>query len=128
MKSVEEQFADVQRMYPDATLTPVGGGMFLVRIPQVPLPEGWSQAATEVRFIVPNGYPYSAPDCFWANSSLRLKNGGMPQNTRVGQTMPGQPDTNTLWFSWHVNQSWNASTCALTTYVNIILNRFKAVQ
>jgi hypothetical protein len=67
--------------------------MYLVRIPNVPLPEGWSQPSTEIRFVVPNGYPYAAPDCFWADMALRLRGGAMPKNATVGQMMPGQTDT-----------------------------------
>lgn len=128
MKTVNEQFADVSRAFSGATLTPVGNGMHLVRIPKVPLPDGWSQSSTEIRFVVPNGYPYAAPDCFWADSSLRLRNGSMPQNTRVGQIMPGQSDAQTLWFSWHVNGTWNPSICDLMTYMKVIRRRFEAVQ
>jgi hypothetical protein len=101
--------------------------MYLVRIPNVPLPEGWSQPSTEIRFVVPNGYPYAAPDCFWADMALRLRGGAMPKNATVGQMMPGQTDTQTLWFSWHVNAAWNPS-CTLSTYVKVIRKRFEALQ
>jgi hypothetical protein len=40
MKTVNEQFADVSCAFSGATLTPVGNGMYLVRIPNVTLPEG----------------------------------------------------------------------------------------
>jgi hypothetical protein len=128
MKTIDEQFAIVSRAYNGATLTPMGSGMYLVRIPGVQLPDGWNQATSEVRFVVPNGYPHAAPDCFWADQTLRLRNGALPQNAQVGNTMPGQPDTATLWFSWHVNNNWNPSNCDLMTYVNIIRRRFEAVQ
>lgn len=128
MKSVQEQFDGVKQVFGGASLTPTGGGAHVVRIPDVSLPDGWSQTSTEIRFVVPNGYPYAAPDCFWADVKLRLRNGGMPINAQVGQTVPGQPDANTLWFSWHVNSAWNPSTCDLMTYVRIIRKRFEALQ
>ena len=56
MKTVEEQFVEISATFCGATLTPAGGGMYLVRIPNVPLPEGWSQPSTEIRFVAPNGY------------------------------------------------------------------------
>jgi hypothetical protein len=127
MKTVEEQFAEISATFSGATLTPAGGGMHLVRIHNMPLPEGWSQPSTEIRFIVPSGYPYAAPDCFWADMALRLRGGGMPKNATVGQTMPGQTDSQTLWFSWHVNTAWNPS-CTLSTYVKVIRKRFEALQ
>jgi hypothetical protein len=127
MKTVEEQFAEISATFSGATFTPVGGGMHLVRVPNVPLPEGWSQSSTEIRFVVPNGYPYAAPDCFWADMALRLRGGAMPKNATIGQTMPGQADAQTLWFSWHVNTAWNP-TCTLSTYVKVIRKRFEALQ
>ena len=128
MKTIDEQFADVCSAFTGATLTPAGPGMHLVRIPDVMLPTGWSHLSTDVRFVVPNGYPYAAPDCFWADAALRLHGGGMPKNAVVGQTMPGQADPNALWFSWHVNAAWNPSFCDLMTYVKVIRKRFEELQ
>lgn len=127
MKSTQDQFAEIADAFPGATLTPVSG-LHLVVIPNVPLPKGWSQQGTHVRFVIPNGYPYAAPDCFWADHSLRLAQGQMPQNAQLGQLMPGQPDPNTLWFSWHVQAAWNAGNCELMTYVKVIRSRFEALQ
>lgn len=128
MKSLDEQFADVLRAYPGASLTAMGNGVYQVLIPVMPLPAGWNQITTEVRFVVPNGYPFAAPDCFWADPSLRLANSAMPQNAQIGQPNPGQPDPGKLWFSWHLQTPWNPSNCILTTYVNVIRRRFEAVQ
>lgn len=127
MKSIQDQFADLAKTFPGATLAPVNG-LQLVVIPNVPLPKGWSQPCTHIRFVIPNGYPYAAPDCFWADHTLRLDQGRMPQFARIGQLTPGQPDPNTLWFSWHVNAAWNAATCELMTYVKVIRRRFEALQ
>ncbi|MGY6126060.1 E2/UBC family protein [Paraburkholderia strydomiana] len=128
MKSLDQQFTDLQRAYPDATLTAVGSGTYVVRVPSVALPEGWSQPTTRIVFVVPNGYPYAAPDCFWADATLRLANGGLPQNSGLGNIIHGHSEPDTWWFSWHVNNAWNASNCNLLTYMNIILNRLRAVQ
>ena len=127
MKSIEEQFAQISEAFPGATLTPVNG-LQLVVIPRVLLPKGWSQAITHIRFVIPNGYPYAAPDCFWADSTLRLAQGQIPQNAQVGNLTPGQPDPNTIWFSWHVQAAWNAATCDLMTYVKVIRTRFEELR
>ena len=128
MKSIAEQFADVARAFPGATLTPVGN-VYLVILPQVVLPPGWSQSVTHARFVVPDGFPYAPPDCFWADSNLRLVGGGVPKNTAIGNVVPGQPDGSLLWFSWHVTPgTWIAGNCKLMTYVNIIRNRFEAPE
>jgi hypothetical protein len=127
MRSTEEQFQAVLDSYPGSTLTAAGSGIFLVHLPVIALPDGWSQQRTEVRFVVPNGYPHSAPDCFWADGALRLRDRRMPQNAQIGQAGPGQPDPGLLWFSWHVAERWKPTTCDLITYVNIIKKRFEAV-
>lgn len=128
MKSVAEQFAVVSAAFPGATLSP-SAGCHLIVLPTVDLPPGWNQQKTHVRFVVPTGYPYAAPDCFWTDPGLRLASGAMPQNANVGNLMPGQPDANTLWFSWHVqNGAWNAAKCDLSTYVAIIRRRFEALS
>ena len=128
MKSVAEQFASITEAFPGATITHVNGFQ-LVIIPRIMLPKGWSAFETHIRFVIPNGYPYAAPDCFWADQSLRLENGQMPQNAQIGNLMPGQPDAQTLWFSWHVtNGAWNAATCDLMTYVRIIRSRFEELK
>jgi hypothetical protein len=127
MKSLAEQFSDVARVYGDATITQTGP-LHLVVIPRLALPAGWSQLSTNARFVVPDGYPYAPPDCFWADPALRLANGAMPKNTAIGNPVPGQPQANLLWFSWHVGGNWNAGTCKLMTYVNVVRNRFEAVE
>lgn len=126
MKSLQDQFAAISKAFPGATLT-AAQDAHLVVIPSVTLPEGWSQSSTHIRFVVPNGYPYASPDCFWADQSLRLAQGQMPANAQVGNVVPGQQDPQTLWFSWHVS-TWNAATCDLMTYVKIIRNRFEALR
>jgi hypothetical protein len=127
MKSLPVQFDLVRSVFPDATMAPAEGSMHLITLPQVELPSGWSQSHSHVKFVVPNGYPYAAPDCFWADMTLRLADGTMPKNAQVGNVMPGQPDTQTLWFSWHVNSAWKPS-CDLMTYIKIIRMRFEERQ
>jgi hypothetical protein len=124
MKNLNEQFDDLRKIYPEAALLP-SEGLHQIRIPQMVLPDGWSQSHTEVRFVVPNGYPYSPPDCFWADMNLRLSSGQMPQNAQIGTPMPGHNDPQTLWFSWHVQNNWKPGFCDLLTYVKIIRNRFE---
>ena len=128
MKTLEAQIADVQAAFPGTTVTPCGNGMSLMTLPGVPLPAGWTLSSTAVRFAIPNGYPFAAPDCFWADSALRLQTGMLPQNTAPHPGLPGFPGQPALWFSWHVNESWNPSRCDLMTYVRVIRNRFEALR
>jgi hypothetical protein len=123
MKTLEEQFCALQEVFPSATMTPVDG-VHLVNIPSVELPTGWSSSSTSICFIVPHGYPYAPPDCFWADKDLKIAPEHPPQNAQIGYVVPGQPNPSTLWFSWHV-QAWKPASCDLLTYVKIIRNRFE---
>jgi len=124
------QFEKLQQRYPAASLEELASGAGLVTIANFPLPPGWSAESTTVWFLVPNGYPGPAPDCFWADHELRLASGGTPQ----ASSAPIQiPDTNLqgLWFSWHVTDSasnWNPSRDDLSTYASIIAARFAQPQ
>ncbi|MCG7400386.1 E2/UBC family protein [Caballeronia zhejiangensis] len=128
MKTLQEQFAEISRAFKDATLTAMPSDTYQVRLPRVPLPPGWSAETTEILFVVPNGYPYAQPDCFWADTNLRLQTGGIPQNAQIGQPNAGQPDPNKLWFSWHLTTPWNPSTSDLMTWVKVIRKRFETLQ
>ncbi|MDQ7995274.1 MAG: E2/UBC family protein [Luteibacter sp.] len=129
MKSLQQEFDEVLLVYPGAQLQANADGSHLVMLPSVALPPGWSQPSTHVRFVVPVGYPYAAPDCFWADQSLRLATGMLPQNSANGNPSPGQPDPATLWFSWHLNATlWTPGASDLMTYVRVIKKRFEAVS
>jgi hypothetical protein len=118
---LEEQLAALRKLFPRASVESAEGGAVLVTIPDVPLPPGWSQASTTVRFLAPAGYPMARPDCFWADASLRLANGGNPQNGSPNP-IPGRAEPQ-MWFSWHL-QSWNPVTDTLVTFLRAIQRRF----
>ena len=129
MRSVAEQFDAIARAYGGASLRATPDGAQLVMLPNVSLPAGWSQHQTHVRFVVPVGYPYAVPDCFWTDPTLRLAQGQLPKNTVIGQVTPSQPDRNLLWFSWHVTpNTWSPSTSNLMTYVQVIRRRLEQPQ
>jgi hypothetical protein len=123
MAPFEQQLAEFQRWKGGAASTRLTSG-FLITVPDVRLPEHekWSAPNTSIRFIVPNGYPFASPDCFWADQSLRLRNLALPQATNV-QQIPETTQTG-LWFSWHA-RAWNPSQDSLVTYFNVILNRLR---
>jgi hypothetical protein len=126
MTPLEQQFEALKAVYPTATLEPLSSGAALISIPDLPLPSGWSQPTTTVRFLAPVGYPLAKPDSFWASSDLRLLNGAMPQAT----THSAIPEVNVspqLMFSWHLNQ-WNPNRDALLTYFRVIEQRLRQLQ
>jgi hypothetical protein len=129
MNTVQAEFSAVSLAYPDAQLITYPDGTYLVVLPAVALPPGWCQESTHIRFVVPAGYPYASPDCFWADPGLRLQTGAMPQNAQVGNVAPGQPDPSTLWFSWHLSPgSWAPGVSDLMTFIRVIKKRFESLQ
>lgn len=110
---------------PDAETRLVNGSGMMVSLPAVILPEGWSKPATAVHFFAPQGYPFSKPDCFWADEDLRLKSGALPQAANFSTQMPGL-GKQALWFSWHT-EHWNASRDDLLTWIASIKERFSRV-
>lgn len=121
MSVTQNQLARLQKAFPGAELIPQSNGTTVVKVPDVPLPQGkWNGATTTIYFVAPVGYPMAPPDCFWADPNLRLSNGSIPQNTGE-QTPPfgGEPK---LWFSWHVS-SWSPNRSDLLTYMRLIQER-----
>ncbi|QTI78332.1 hypothetical protein IAI58_11580 [Roseomonas marmotae] len=98
----------------------------LVSVPDVRLPEGWSTLSTNIRFLIPPGYPYAPVDCFWADTGLRLSNGGLPQNTQEMQ-IPETTESG-LWFSWHLTGPWDANRDTLSTWMNVVAERLRRPQ
>src|SRR6202020_1911443 len=100
MSVAQQQFEKLRAIYPDATCTNLSDGSAWVVIPKLPLPAGWSQGETTVRFLLLPAYPSAKPDCFWTDENLRLATGSEPQASRV---QPGHSYTGQLrWFSWHI--------------------------
>jgi hypothetical protein len=122
MTPVEEQFAELKERYSEAVLAPVGDGSFVVTIPNVVTGPGWSAPSATVKFHVPVQYPTARPDCFWTEHGLTLAGGRAPQNTGVNP-IPGPANGQLLWFSWHITH-WSPNDDTLTTYLNVIRNRF----
>lgn len=124
MTPLESQIIKLQEVYPGADKNPLGDGSVSIILPNVPLPHGWSAAATTVRFIAPVGFPAARPDCFWTDS-LTLATGAVPKNTGPNPLPGGPPGL--LWFSWHVS-NWSPNHDTLLTYVNVIRKRFDERQ
>lgn len=97
-------------------------GSALIWIQQFSLPQGWNKTQTNVRFLVPVGYPIAKPDCFWTDADLRLASGVTPMNTQLNANYGGPEQL--LWFSFHIG-AWNANRDNLVTYANSIRSRFQ---
>ena len=126
MGPIDVHLQRLQQRAPNAAASEVPGTGWVVRIPDVPLPQGWSKPATDIRIVAPQGYPYAQPDCFWADPDLRLQTGALPQSAQLNNPIPGISEP-FLWFSWHL-QAWNASRDDLITWFTVIRQRLAQVQ
>lgn len=123
---LERQLEELKSREIDFQLEPVpGSDAFAVSIPDLKLPGGWSQSQTRVRFVLPAGYPFAAPDCFWADPNLLLANGQPPQSSNQ-QPFPPTGEQGT-WFSWHVAQ-WNPNRDSVLGFLRLIERRFQHLQ
>src|SRR5688572_13054981 len=80
-----------------------------VLIPEYPLPDLFNKSHTNLMWLIPPGYPQTAPDDFFVDGDLRFKNGSSPPAFNVGPNsssgsapIPGDWG----WFSWHPQAQW----------------------
>ena len=125
MTPLQTQFEILKESYPQALMEELPSGAVLIIISDFPVPTGWSKDNATLRFLAPVGYPFAKPDCFWVDSDFRLKNGAMPKNAQI-QVIP-EVDGSYSWFSWHVGH-WNPNKDNLSTFVRVVINRFKEAQ
>src|SRR4051794_31063130 len=100
MTPLERELEELQERFPGASMRQVAG-QWLVSVPDVPVPSGWTKAAVTAHFFVPAGYPHANPDCFFVDGDMRLANGNLPQNSGH-QQVDGLGTL--LWFSYHLSR------------------------
>jgi hypothetical protein len=119
----DRQLEELRGVYPGGAETRLlVSGAVLIELKNVELPQGWNKKSTSIRFVVPVGYPFAVPDCFWSEADLSLDGGSPPQATNL-QTIP-ETNEQGRWFSWHV-QGWNPSRNNLVTYAKVIEQRLR---
>lgn len=126
MQLIDEQLEALRASFPGAEARRLGSGAYLITVPRIELPAGWSKPATAIRFLAPVGYPHAKPDCFWADAGLRRDGGAMPQAANDNQEIPETGERG-LWFSWHVGQ-WSPNVHSLLTYMKVVQSRFSQSQ
>jgi hypothetical protein len=126
MEILERQLEELRKVYSGGVdVTALPSGAVMIELKSVVLPGGWNRPTTSVRFLVPLGYPFAAPDCFWADRDLRLDPDSQPQATNF-QPIP-EVNLPGMWFSWHV-QEWNPNHSNLVTYAKVIEQRLKELR
>jgi hypothetical protein len=126
MSIAQQQFEKLRSVHADAGLTNLSDGSGWVVVPNFPLPLGWSQPTTTVRFHLLPAYPNAKPDCFWTDAGLKLSTGSEPQATRI---QPGPSNSGELlrWFSWHLS-IWSPNRDSLLTYLAAIKRRLSEIK
>lgn len=123
---LQAQFGALQERHAGAGMRPLPSGAALIEVPSLRLPAGWSRSSTSVRFLAPAGFPYANPDCFWADSGLRLASGALPQNSN--ETAIPETVESGLWFSWHLTQPWNPNRDSLLTWLATVRERLRIAR
>lgn len=76
-----------------------------VLIPDLALPPGcYNKERTNLLFNIPAGYANTAPDDFFVDGDLRVKDGSTPPGFNQGPNSSSGPAPipgNWGWFSWH---------------------------
>lgn len=124
MTPLECEFEELRERFVGATIRRIDA-QWLVSVPTVALTAGWNAPSTTVHFLVPAGYPHANPDCFYVDQSLRLANGGLPQNAQLLELAGLGP---TLWFSYHLQRTWKPGRDRLITWMATILGRLRDVR
>lgn len=127
MTPIQQQFEILKSEFPSVEMRMLSNGSSLIIIPSIRLPQGWSHPETIVKFLVPVGYPFAKPDCFWTDHQIRLSNNRIPQNSTINVIPGAESDGQHLWFSWHLGR-WNPNQDNLSTYVRVIESRLKELR
>jgi hypothetical protein len=126
--ALEAHFARLKARHPDSMLKELTGGAALITVPALSIPTGWSMGSTLLRFLAPNGYPVAAPDCFWAEPTLLLRDGRQPKNTQLNHAIPEVGMTG-QWFSWHLEVGrWSPNCHDLLTWLGVCLARLARLE
>lgn len=102
---VKEEIELLRQKFPDLKH---GESLDWVLLPEyLLLPSFFNKDQTKLMWIIPQGYPQTAPDDFFVDADLRLKNGSNPPSFNLGPKsssglapVPGE----WAWFSWHPQQ------------------------
>jgi hypothetical protein len=101
---IQEELRLLRTRFPKFEYVPEGRW---VRLPNYPLPAGWSRAATDVAFQIPAQFPGSPPYGFHVPAGLKF-NGKQPNN----YTEPSSTPFAETWgmFSWTPDGVWTATS------------------
>ena len=123
---LKDHLEEVQASHPGAYLAGDDGPRYLV-VPGFQLPEAWGRKVVTLLFLIPNGYPQTAPDMFWVAPEVQLANGADPDRAGHRELHLGRQ-----WqrFSWHYqdpNTAWRPTSSGLLSHLRFCASRFANV-
>lgn len=136
--AMQRQFADLRTVerFANARMEelanpfwPHGPG-YLITLPDVPLPAGWSHDRATLAFWM--RAPYMPPDGFWTHEDVKLRDDGhdfTPQWTRSGYINPVvvfPPGCKMHW--WRSPTIWSPNGDNLTTAARFMHLRFRTLE
>lgn len=121
---LERELEEVRERFPSASMRQVSG-QWLVSVPEVPVPAGWSRPVVTLHFFVSAAYPHANPDCFYIDGDMRLANGNMPENSGI-QHVDGAGAL--LWFSYHLTRPWKPGRDRLQTWIATLRGRLEIIR
>ncbi len=97
----------------------------LITLPNVVLPDGWSNRVATLYFWARPMFPFNPPQRFWSNPDLRFADGGVPQRCCGGEIpLKGGPALH--WF--YSPRVWSINHDTLLTYAHFIRTRFRSLR
>lgn len=124
MTPLEHELEEVRERFPNASMRQASN-QWLVSVPDVPVPPGWTKSVATLHFFLSAAYPHANPDCFYIDGDMRLANGNMPQSSGI-QHVDGAGDL--LWFSYHLARPWKPGRDRLQTWIATIRGRLADVR
>lgn len=121
---LERELEEVRERFPNASMRQVQG-QWLVSVPDVPVPAGWSKTVATLHFFVSAAYPHANPDCFYVDGDMRLASGNMPQSSGPQQV---EGAGTLLWFSWHLARPWKPGRDRLLTWIATVRARLEVAR
>jgi hypothetical protein len=93
-------------------LSQMGSEVYLI-LQEWKFPPAYAPEQADVLIVISAAYPLGQLDMFWANPSVRLKNGNWPQACEHHQTLTDGKN----WQRWSRHINWRAGIDNLKTFI-----------
>lgn len=121
---IAAELSQLRAQFPGAKVTGQPSGAFLVEVPNVALPSGWSQPTVTILLWIPPGYPAAVPADFWLEpAGTKLPHRPMPVPSYVNNPIPGVGYRG-QWYPMRL-QDWRPNSDHLLRYAMTVRRRLR---